>query len=119
MSDEQKQKNDDVSTFAEELSVAGNQLIDRIQGLVKEGNVRRLKIRDQQGRVLLEVPLTIGVVGGASVALLAPFAAALGALAALVARVNIEVERYENPEDAEKEAGPTVVDYTPADEDKV
>jgi len=112
MSDEPKQKNDEpVRTFAEELTVTGSQLLGRVQELINEGNIRRLIIKDSGGRVIFEVPLTLGVVGGASVAIFAPFLAAFGALAGLLTRVQIVIERYENPEDAEKEkSGATVVD---------
>jgi phage-related minor tail protein len=90
-------------TFTEEIQVAGGQLVDRVQSLVQEGNIRRLIIRDQHGRTLIEVPLTLGVVAGTYVALALPFLAAIGTIAALVARLNIIVERYENPADAIKD----------------
>lgn len=116
MTEETKPKNDAPNTFAEELNVAGSQLVERLQDLVRQGNIRRLILRDQHGRTLLEVPLTLGVVGGAGVALFAPFLAAVGAIAALVTRINIVVERYENPEDADHEAsGPTVVEMDPSE----
>jgi pyruvate/2-oxoglutarate dehydrogenase complex dihydrolipoamide dehydrogenase (E3) component len=97
-------------TFVEEITVAGNQMTEQIQKLVAEGNIRRLIIRDSSGRTLLEVPLTLGVVGGASVAIFAPFLAALGALAVLVTRVNLIVERYDDPADAERESAPSVAE---------
>ncbi|HRE49617.1 MAG TPA: DUF4342 domain-containing protein [Aggregatilineales bacterium] len=111
MSEETKHKTEEtVRTFAEELSVAGNQLIGRVQELISEGNIRRLVIKDSNGRLIVEVPLTLGVVGGAGVAIFAPFLAALGALAGLLSRVQIVVERYEDPADAAKEATSNVVD---------
>ncbi|RMF77635.1 MAG: DUF4342 domain-containing protein [Chloroflexi bacterium] len=88
-------------TFTEEIEVAGNELVDRIKELVEEGNVRRVIIRNQDDNVLLEVPLTIGVVAGGAVALFAPVLAAIGALAALVARVKVEIVR-EAPADSER-----------------
>ncbi len=120
MTDEPKAKNEEKSesprTFAEELNVAGSQLLERIQELIQQGNIRRLSIVDSSGRTLLEVPLTLGVVGGAGVAIFAPFLAAVGAIAALVTRVRIVVERYEDPADAKHEAKPSVADVK--DEDK-
>jgi len=116
MTDEPKVKNEEKKnprSFTEELSVAGSQLLERIQELIQQGNIRRLIIKDQHGRILLEVPLTLGVVGSASVVIFAPFLAVVGAIAALVVRVDIVVERYENPKDAESEKGPSVVDVTP------
>ncbi len=97
-------------SFYEEINVAGNQLLERITALVNEGNIRRLIIKDNSGRTLLEVPLTLGVVAGTSVAIFAPFLAAIGAIAALVAQIHIIVERYENPADAAKEQNPSVAE---------
>lgn len=112
MSEEMKPKNE-MKTFAEELNVAGSQLLSKVQELVQQGNIRRLSILDGNGRVLIEVPLTLGVVGGATVVIFAPWLAAIGAIAALVSKVRILVERYENPDDAASEAGPSVVDVNP------
>ena len=51
-------------TMSEEIEVAGNQVVERVQELVKEGNVRRLIIRNPDDKVLLEMPLTVGASGG-------------------------------------------------------
>jgi hypothetical protein len=80
-------------TFSEEIEVAGNQVVERVQELVKEGNVRRLIIRNPDDKILLEMPLTVGAVAGGVIALATPWLAALGAFAALVARVKIEIIR--------------------------
>lgn len=80
-------------TFTEEIEVAGNQAVDRVKQLVEEGNVRRLIIRNTEDDVLLEMPLTVGALAGGAIALAAPWLAALGAFAALVARVKIEIVR--------------------------
>jgi hypothetical protein len=61
---------------------------------VHEGNIRRLTIKDSKGKVLIDIPLTLGVVG----ALVAPQLAAIGALAALVADCTIVVEKIEGEE---------------------
>ncbi len=90
-------------TFFEELSIAGNQLVERIEGLIKEGNIRRLIIKDQNNRTLLEVPLTIGVVAGTALSYFAMPLAVLGTVAGLMAKVQVVIERYENPADAEKD----------------
>jgi DNA-binding Lrp family transcriptional regulator len=79
--------------ITEEIEVAANQLVDRVKELVQEGNVRRLIIRNNENRVLLEIPLTAGVAAGAAVTLFMPLFAALGAMAALVAQVKIEIVR--------------------------
>lgn len=85
-------------TWIEEVEVAGSQLVDRVKELVKEGNVRRLIIRNQAGETLLEIPLTAGVVVGGALTVFYPLLAALGALAALVARIKIEIVRSDTGE---------------------
>lgn len=80
-------------TFSEEIEVAGNRAVEEVKRLVSEGNVRRLIIRNTEDDVLLEVPLTVGAVAGGAIALAAPWLAAIGAFAALVARVKIEIVR--------------------------
>ena len=73
----------------QEFTVNGDQVVAKVRELVSEGNVRRLIIKNEDGRTLLEVPLTIGVIGAA----LLPVFAAIGALAALATRCTIVVER--------------------------
>lgn len=80
-------------TWIEEFRVAGRDLVDRVEELVEQGNVRRLIILNKQGRTLLEIPLTAGVVAGGVVTLARPVVAALGAMAALLADVRIKVVR--------------------------
>lgn len=75
----------------EEFSVSGEELLAKVKALINEGNIRRLIIKDENGKVLVEFPLTIGVVG----AILAPVFAAVGAIAALVTKCTIIVERRE------------------------
>ena len=98
-------------TFTEEVEVAGNQLVDRFKGLIEEGNVRRLIIRTQDGKTLVEIPLTVGAAIGGALALFNPWLAMLGALGALVARVTIEVVR-EEPDTVEGEVKEKIEDVT-------
>lgn len=76
-------------TKKETYEVRGEEVLKKVKELIKEGNVRRIIIKDKKGKVLVEFPLTIGVVG----AVLAPVLAAVGAIAALVAECTISVER--------------------------
>src|SRR6266852_3600637 len=76
----------------EELQVMGEQLLARVKELIHEGNVRRIIIK-QEGRTIVEFPLTVGVVG----AVLAPALAAIGAIGALLAQCSIEVVRADVP----------------------
>ena len=78
-------------TWTEEIVIAGNQLVERVTQLAAEGNVRRLTIRKSSGETLLEIPLTAGVAVGGVFTIVAPILAALGALAALLAEVKLEV----------------------------
>lgn len=72
----------------EEHRVAGEKLVARVRELLHEGNVRRLIVKSEEGTILMELPLTVGVVG----ALLLPVWVALGAIAALAAHYRIGVE---------------------------
>jgi hypothetical protein len=81
-------------TFKESFKVAADQLVDAVRRLVHEGNVRRVIIK-QEGRTVVEFPLTIGVVG----TVLAPVLAAVGAIAAYMTECTIEVERTANDDD--------------------
>lgn len=73
----------------QEFTIDGDKLVSTIKDLVHEGNVRRVTIKNEEGRTLLEIPLTVGVIGAA----LLPIFAAIGALAALATRCTIVVER--------------------------
>jgi Domain of unknown function (DUF4342) len=73
----------------EEFHVHGEELIARIKKLVHEGNIRKIIIKDKDGKVLIEFPMTLGVVG----LVLAPTLAAVGAVAALVSEATIVVEK--------------------------
>jgi len=75
----------------ERYRVAGEKLLSKVKEIVKEGNVRRITIKNDEERTLIEIPLTLGVVGAA----LFPVWAAVGAIAALVTDCSIEVERDE------------------------
>jgi len=89
--DEQNRKSK--RTFTEEIEVMGSQLIEKVRDLLKQGNVRQLRIKTSGGDIVLETPLTFGVVAGGAVALAAPWLAILGAIAAFVTHVKIEVVR--------------------------
>jgi hypothetical protein len=81
----------DEQVIKEEIKVAGTQVMATVRQLLREGNVRRLTLKNEQGQVVLEVPLTFGVVG----ALLLPVWAAIGAVAVLAANLTIVVEKVD------------------------
>ena len=76
------------TTFTESFKVAADQLVDVIRQIIREGNVRRVIIK-QDGRSIVEFPITVGVIG----TVFAPMLAAAGALAAVLTDCTIEVER--------------------------
>ena len=76
----------------EEFQVSGDMLIAKIKELVHQGNIRHITIKNEDGKTLIDVPLTLSVVG----AILAPQLAAIGAIAALVTRCTIVVEKVED-----------------------
>jgi hypothetical protein len=70
-----------------EFRVSGEDLLRKVKDLIREGNIRRIIIKDEQGRTYLEIPLTFGVVG----VVLAPVLAAIGALAAMAGNFTIQI----------------------------
>lgn len=75
----------------EEFKVNGEDLLAKVKALIAEGNVRRITVKNKEGKSVVELPLTLGVVGVA----LAPVLAAIGAMAALISECSIVVEREE------------------------
>jgi hypothetical protein len=86
-------------SWAETIEIAGDQLVAKVKELIKEGNVRRLIIRNAEGHVLLEIPLTTGLAVGGVTTMIAPILVALGAMAALIASFKIEVIRKQEDGD--------------------
>lgn len=95
-------------SFTEEIEVAGNQLVERVTQLLREGNIRNIRLKTDDGKVFLDLPLTVGAGIGGVVALAAPWLAVLAALAGVFARIKIEVVRQETAEKPESppKAGP-------------
>lgn len=89
------------------FGISGDQLLKKVKELIAEGNIRKITIRDKQGKDLASFPMTIGVVG----AVLAPMLAAIGALVALVSECTIVVEREDAANENEKP-----MDYTARNE---
>lgn len=73
----------------EEFRVDGEELIAKVKNIINEGNIRRVIIKNKDGKIIFEIPLTFGVVG----ALIAPQLAALGAIAALLSEATVVVEK--------------------------
>jgi hypothetical protein len=86
-------KENHMTPNTQEFKLSGDSVLSKIKELVHEGNVHRVTIKNDDGHTLIEIPLTIGVVG----ALLLPVWAAIGAIAALAASLTIMVERTDVP----------------------
>ena len=80
-------------TRTEEIKIDGGKVLDKIKDLIHQGNIRRIILKNEDGKTLIEIPLTLGLVGAA----LLPIFAAVGALAAVVTRMVIVVEKTEEP----------------------
>jgi uncharacterized membrane protein YvbJ len=76
----------------EEFKVSADDLVKTVKQILHEGNVRRIIVKDDKGKTLLDIPVTIGIVG----TIIAPWLAALGVIGALATNCTIIVERTEN-----------------------
>lgn len=77
----------------EEFQIDGDTVVTKIKELIHQGNIRRITLKNEAGHTLIEIPLTVGIVGGAIAVTIAPILAAIGAIGALVARLTITIER--------------------------
>ena len=85
----------------QEFTLNGDEVVAKVKELIHEGNIRRITIKNEDGRTMLEVPLTIGLIGAA----LLPVFAAIGAAAALATRCTIVVERDVEPPTSDGNGG--------------
>lgn len=93
MTEETKEeKKKEGKSKTEEFKINANEVVDKIKELIHEGNIRRIILKNEEGKTLIEIPLTLGLVGAA----LLPIWAAVGAIAALVAKMTIVVEKVED-----------------------
>ncbi|MCJ7563016.1 MAG: DUF4342 domain-containing protein [Candidatus Aminicenantes bacterium] len=92
MADEEKKEEKTTGkTRTEEFKLSGGEILNKIKDLIHEGNIRRIILKDENGKTFLEIPLTVGLIGAA----LAPVLAAVGAIAALVSKLTIVVEKID------------------------
>ena len=85
-------------TTKEKFTVSGSQLVEKVKQLIHEGNIRKVRLL-HEGRIVLEIPLSIGAPATALAILAAPVLAALGAFAALITECTIEVEKIEKSQE--------------------
>jgi hypothetical protein len=91
MNEEKKEEPKAGKTKTEEFKLSGGDILNKIKEIIHEGNIRRIILKDEEGRVFMEIPLTVGIVGAA----FAPILAAIGTIAALVSKLTIVVEKIE------------------------
>jgi hypothetical protein len=79
-------------TRTEEFKLHGDEILNKLKELLHQGNIRRIILKDESGKTFLEIPLTVGVVG----AIVIPVWAAIGAVAALVSKLTVVIEKVED-----------------------
>ncbi len=107
------------TTIIEEIRVTGSELIEKIKEIIREGNVRRITIINDEGDILLDVPLTLGVAGfGVSLVAMGPLLTAIGLFALFMNDYNIVVEREKDTDTDPNEVEAQVIDIEENDEDE-
>ena len=91
MTEENKTESQNGKTRTEEFKVTGSEILNKFKELIREGNIRRIILKTEEGKTFLEIPLTVGIIGAA----FAPVLAAVGAIAALVSSMTIVVEKVQ------------------------
>lgn len=89
-------QNQQEQVHTEEFEISGDQVVAKIKELIRQGNIRRIVLQTQEGKTLFELPLTIGLTGAVAITVLAPVLAAVGALAAVIAKLKVKVERMDS-----------------------
>jgi hypothetical protein len=79
-------------TRTEEFKLHGDEILNKLKELLHQGNIRRIILKDESGKTFMEIPLTVGVVG----AIVIPVWAAIGAIAALVSKLTVVIEKVED-----------------------
>lgn len=97
----------DTKTWYEEFKVSGDDLVAKVRELIREGNVKRVFIKNEEGQTIFEIPLTAGLAVTVLAAALAPVLVAVGAIAALLTQATVGVERRGPKEAPETDSGET------------
>jgi len=90
----------DKKTWTEEVEVSADKLMEKVREWANEASVRRIRIKEPDGDIALDIPLTIGAVAGGAVVIAAPILALIGALVAFFAKVKVEIVREEENKDS-------------------
>jgi hypothetical protein len=86
-------------TFTEEVEVSSEKLMDKVKALANEASVRRVRIKEPDGDIAVDIPLTVGALAGGAAVLAAPALALIGVAIAFFSKVTLEVVREVEPED--------------------
>ncbi len=89
-------------TWQEEIEVSGEKLKEKVESLAAEASVRRIRIKEPDGDIAVDIPLTVGAVAGGAIVLAAPILALIGAIAAFFAKVTVEIV-YDDAHDQESD----------------
>ncbi|MCG8454282.1 MAG: DUF4342 domain-containing protein [Spirochaetales bacterium] len=82
--------------WIQEVRIRGEEAVQRVKELVRDGNVRKVVVKKEDGEILFEIPLTVGALAGGAVALAAPLLAALGAATVFLAHITLEIHRVDD-----------------------
>ena len=93
----------DEKVKVEEFKISGDVLVAKIKELIRQGNIRRIILKNESGQTLIEIPMTVGVIGSAIGAALFPVIAAVGVIGAMVARLTVVIERIESGQSSQEE----------------
>lgn len=93
MGETSEQPEGEKKVYVEEREVRGGQLLDTVEKLLHESTVRRIRIKNKAGRVVLDIPVWVAAVGGATAVIAVPIIAAVGVIGGLLAGVKVEIER--------------------------
>ncbi|MBE9075707.1 DUF4342 domain-containing protein [Romeria aff. gracilis LEGE 07310] len=89
----------------EEFKISGDSLVAMVKDLIHQGNIRRIIIKNEEGRTLIEIPLTVGVIGGAIGTAVFPVVAAAGVIGAMVAHLTVVIERQGPDASGDQDSG--------------
>lgn len=93
--DQRSSEEKNTRTWVQEIEIAGEELIGRVKELAADSRVKRIRVVEPDGDIALEIPLAYGAIAGGAVVIAAPVLAVVGALAALVAKVKVEIVHEE------------------------
>lgn len=100
--DEKPKSHTEKSTFTEELEVSSDKLMDKIKALANEAAVRRVRIKEPDGDIAVDIPLTVGALAGGAAVLAAPALALIGVAIAFFSKVTLEIVREVEHEEEKK-----------------